>query len=427
MSDPLSVAGSVVGIVSLGLQVAQSLYDYYDAIKGQHSDVSRTTYRLDNLLQVLDSLRSELSNRSFRTTEEDLVRSIETSIRQCEDCIRELEHEAAKFAKLPSNGFKSAAQVMGRRLAYPIRQSTLLKLEENIEDTLVHLSLALQSLQQKTINHIKGGLADVKVVLELVRASQLSGELQDWLKAPDASINFNEACRKRHQGTGLWFIESEVYAAWLKNPASFLWLRGFAGCGKSVLCSTVIQQVVRYRSCDPKIGIAFFFFTFNDKAKQDTSSMLQALVLQLSGQLDGSPDALIQLRNSYRNTTPPDYALLDCLHQLILEFQHVYIFLDALDESPRQTHRQDMLQSLESIRQWSEDRLHLLVTSRDEVDIRMELSATPEETIILKNDGIDKDIATFISQHLRSNRRLRQWESSFERIENALVGKASGV
>ena len=48
-----------------------------------------------------------------------------------------------------------------------------------------------------------------------------------------------------------------------------MWLNGFAGSGKSVLCSTAIQFALRYRKSDPKVGIAFFYFTFNDESKQE--------------------------------------------------------------------------------------------------------------------------------------------------------------
>ncbi len=56
-----------------------------------------------------------------------------------------------------------------------------------------------------------------------------------------------------------------------------MWLNGFAGSGKSVLCSTAIQFALRHRRSDPNVGIAFFYFTFNDESKQDVSAMLRAL------------------------------------------------------------------------------------------------------------------------------------------------------
>lgn len=432
MADPLSVAGSVVGIISLSLQVTQSLYDYYASVTSQHSDVAHVARKLKNLSELIECLHSELNSRTFRADEKDLLNKIERAVQECEEYIQELKQEAEKFEKTPPDSLGAAFKATGRRVAYPFRQSTLIKLEEDIRELVDQLSLALQLLQQKVIDHVQDDVEDIKAVVELIRASQISSKIHAWLKAPDATIEFNEACKKKHAGTGLWFVKSPSFLDWLEHehpnhPNPFLWLQGFAGCGKSVLSSTAIQYTLRYRRSNPQIGIAFFYFTFNNKDKQDASAMLRALVLQLSGQLGDSPPALVQLHQRYRNATPPDQALLDCLHQLVRAFRHVYILLDALDESPRGKLREAVLDIINDIRAWQEPDLHILVTSRDEVDIREGLPATTEETIQMRNYGIDGDIALFVSQHLRHNRRLRKWQDYYEMIEQVLIEKANGV
>ncbi|RYP57562.1 hypothetical protein DL770_010640 [Monosporascus sp. CRB-9-2] len=426
-ADPLSVAGSVVGIISLGLQVTQYLFDYYTAVNDLHSNITHTTQKLEQLLGLLEALRHQIDGRKYRADEQHLLKKIESPIQQCEECIQELNDEAGKFKQKSAGNVLSAAKVTARRVAYPFRQSTLQKLDEDIDELVGQLSLALQLLQQKDIGCVQNDIEDVKALLNLVRTSQVSSTICEWLKAPDATINFNEASKKKHPGTGLWFVRGPHFTSWLEKPNSFLWLVGFAGCGKSVLCSTAIQHTFRYRRSNPRIAIAFFFFTFNDNDKQDTSAMLRALVLQLSSQLDSQHALLSRLHESYRNATPPDQALLDCLHQLVRAFRDVYIILDALDESPRDKRRDPMLQVLDDLRTWSEPGLHLLVTSRDEVDIREELHALPEEIISMRNDAIDRDIASFISQHLRDNRRLRKWEEFYDRIESVLTERADGV
>jgi ankyrin repeat domain-containing protein 50 len=293
------------------------------------------------------------------------------------------------------------------------------------------LSLALQVLQQKDISNVQDDIEDAKAVLDLVRAGQISSTIRDWLKAPDATINYNEACKVKHLGTGLWLVNGPFFSAWLAKPKSFLWLNGFAGCGKSTLCSTSIQYAFRHRRSNPRIGIAFFFFKFNDESKQDASAMLRALVLQLSSQLNDNHALLSGLYDRYRNATPPGHDLEDCLHQLVRAFEHVYIILDALDESPRTKHRRGVFEALVIIREWLEPGLHLLVTSRDEADIRGvlhdELCASPDEIVSMKNDSVDSDIASFISSYLKSNRRLRKWEKYHDQIEKALTERAIGV
>jgi ankyrin repeat domain-containing protein 50 len=430
MADPLSVAASVTGLISLGIQVTQSLVDFYTAYKNQKSDVVHTTQKLNRLLDVLEILR-EQTDRTFEPDEHSLVHTIESYIQACDDYIKELRTENNKFEKRTDNTVKGAALTAARRVAYPFRQSTLQKLDEDIDETLAHLSLALQALQQKEIANVQDDIEDIKILLELVRADQISLKIRDWLQAPDTSVELNKACKKRHPTTGLWFVRGSSFSSWLERPNSFVWLHGFAGCGKSVLSSTAIQYAFRHRRSNPHIGIAFFFFVFDDDSKQDTSAMLRALILQLSSQLSDNHGLLSRLHNNYRNAIPPDQVLLDCLHQFVRTFKDVYIILDALDESPQDTHRGDMLQALADLRTWSEPGLHLLVTSRDELDIRdmlyNEFDDLQNEAISMKNDFVNEDIASFIAGSLRNDRRLRRWADYHDQIEKALVERAEGV
>jgi ankyrin repeat domain-containing protein 50 len=421
MADPLSVAGSVVGVISLGITVTKSLVDFYTTARDQKSNVSHTAGKLNRLHGILQILGGQLTDRKFGADRASLVNDIERCVRACEEHICELQTE--------NNKFKDHSTA--RRLAYPFRQSTLQKLDEDIDEAVSHLSLALQLLQQKDIGKVQDDIDDAKSLLSLVRADQISSSIRDWLGAPDASVEYNNACKKRHPGTGLWFVQGLHFHSWLETPNSFLWLNGFAGCGKSVLCSTAIQHAFRHRRSSPRVAIAFFFFAFDDQSKQDASAMLRALVLQLSSQLKDNHSLLSRLHDIYRNTRLPDHALVDCLHQLARMFDCVYIFLDALDESPRDKHRADVLQTLADLRAWSESGLHLLVTSRNETDIRdvlcMELGASLDEIISMKNESVDRDIAAFTSQHLRGNRRLRKWKDYHDLIETKFAERAKGV
>ncbi|VUC23020.1 unnamed protein product [Clonostachys rosea] len=347
--DGLSIAGSVAGLVSLGIQVTQTLVDFYSAYKDQNSDIAYALRKLSNLIGVLESLRAQTS-RMFHVDEKNLLSSIEASVNGCELLIKELQQETEKFQRAGS--IQVAARTAAYRATYPFRRSTLLKLEENIDETVAHLSLALQVLGQKQNSSVQDHIGETKELLALIRSDQLSSKIQKWLKAPDASVNYNQACAKCHPGTGLWFVKGAMFDSWLTDRNSRIWLSGFAGCGKSVLCSTAIRA-----------------------------------------------------------------------------FDEVYILLDALDESPRNKHRMDVLQALVDIQAWQEPGLHILITSRDEIDIREGLNVPQSQILFLKNKSIDSDIASFISKRLRESKKIaiEKWSEHFDQIETALANGANGV
>ncbi|KAF4852504.1 Ankyrin repeat and KH domain-containing protein 1 [Colletotrichum siamense] len=413
MSDPLSVVGSVVGIVSLGIQVTQTLYNYYNAFANAESDVAHILTKLESLLELLDSLHRQLKDRRFRSNDRHLLALVEKHVQECEDCIEDLRDHAEKFGDLQPKDNLAIAKALGRRLAYPFREKTLRRLREDVAEVFSRMSSASQQLQLNDTSNIRNEVEEIQTLMDLVRASQVDNKVFEWLKAPDATIDFNEACKKKHPGTGLWFVQGPAYKSWLEIPGSFLWLSGFAGCGKSVSAPRL------------SIAIAFFFFSFTDVGKQSVSSMLRSLVLQLFGQLNGGCNYVMRLRDTYRNSTPPDQVLIDCLLELSRLFKDTYIMIDAIDESPCDENREAVLETLLLLRH--KPGLHLLVTSRDETDIRETLNPSLKQHVTMKNLSVDEDIARYISEHLRKTARLLKWSKEFARIETALTKRANGV
>ena len=63
-----------------------------------------------------------------------------------------------------------------------------------------------------------------------------------WLSAPDPSINFNAALKRRHMDTGLWLLGNQQFRDWQAAPGSFLWLHGIPGCGSCLLPFTTSRS-----------------------------------------------------------------------------------------------------------------------------------------------------------------------------------------
>jgi ankyrin repeat domain-containing protein 50 len=423
MTDPLSVTASIVGLLSLGIQVSEALCRFYTSFKGQDTEIARTVDKLGNLSVIFRSIETALQSR----LDDDLTRTIHQSVGNCSDIITELQDEYKHFQAPFPSGIKGTIKASSRRVSYPFRRSTLQKLDEDIQEIRDSLSVALEVLHLGEQKKLQSDITDVKLVLEHIQGSQISSSTRDWLKAPDATLNHNAACAKRYSGTGLWFIEGNCFTTWMTQNNSFLWLSGFAGCGKSVLCSTAIQQTYRQQLLRADVGIAFFYFAFSDESKQDESGMLRALLLQLAGQHQECQTDLNNLHLLYTPGTPPVRVLLEQLRRTVQKFQHVHIFLDALDECPQDGGRDRVLEIVREMREWHLPGLHLLVTSRDELDIRKSLSPSQDEDVVLRNSEIDRDISNFISFQLRTNQHLQKWQNYHDQIQQALSERAQGM
>ncbi|KAJ5725195.1 NACHT nucleoside triphosphatase [Penicillium malachiteum] len=427
MADPLSIASGIAGLLSLGIQVTQSLVEFYTTYKNQDNDVAKVTQNLDNLQNLFRALDAAVEERRTQANTQDLLQEIEKAVLKCEEIIIELRSECDRFNKDSNVGLKDLIKVTGRRAAYPFRKSTLQKLEEDVGEIRENLSFGLNVLQLKSQTQIQADLSDIKSLVERTNASQISFTIRCWLMAPDASLNHNTACAKSHPKTGLWFVNGYQFRTWLKEPSSFLWLNGFAGCGKSVLCSTTIQNTFHEMKDEHAVGIAFFYFSFTDQTKQDDNGMLRTLLLQLSAQLPDGEKDLEQLYMLNKSGSPSVDKLLALLRSFLERFRDTYILLDALDESPRDCQREGVLKAIQVIRDWLMPGVHLLVTSRNELDIRESLKPSCSQDVPLRNPEVDRDIADFVSYQLENDAKVQKWKSRHEEIKNKMATDAQGV
>ncbi|OBT38491.1 hypothetical protein VE00_11148 [Pseudogymnoascus sp. WSF 3629] len=180
-------------------------------------------------------------------------------------------------------------------------------------------------------------------------------------------------------------IQSRVYSKWKRNASSFIWLYGIPGCGKTILSSTVTQDILLYCTNDPGKVVAYFYFDFTDADKQKPELMVRSLISQLSEQCIRMPLALEALYSSCDkgNRQPSLDALMNVLQQMLLEFPQSYLILDALDEC---ANRAKLLSILEQIAGWQLEEMRVLVTSWKERDIESSL-----DEIRLSNDkGLKK-------------------------------------
>lgn len=81
-----------------------------------------------------------------------------------------------------------------------------------------------------------------------------------WLDPPSPVYNHLDASAKHRQETGSWLLNSSEFIEWKKSPGSVLWIQGAAGCGKTVLCSTIIDKLTDECEGQANSGIAYFYF-----------------------------------------------------------------------------------------------------------------------------------------------------------------------
>ncbi|KAL1852487.1 hypothetical protein Daus18300_012168 [Diaporthe australafricana] len=160
------------------------------------------------------------------------------------------------------------------------------------------------------------------------------------------------------------------YSAWKIDRGSFLWLYGIPGCSKTILSSTVIENL---KQSEPSsTSLLYHYFDFADGEKQNLGKAVRSLLGQIYNK---KPDVREYLDSLYAscdngNRQPSDDALRKAVQSMIQHTGEVWIVLDALDECQIREEFSDI-----GLLSWIKDlhkcpgSTHLLVTSHPEQDI----------------------------------------------------------
>ena len=146
MSDPLSITGTTVGIISLGLTVCQGLIDYVDGLRCRKDDIESTLRHINCLRETFVIIESAISNLSrdhsaATAAVDESLRLLEENLHRLWLVLNELRKEA-----FPSDNFNSKVAAQARKLSYPFRRTNLRRLETSVHDLNGTLQTVLQAL-----------------------------------------------------------------------------------------------------------------------------------------------------------------------------------------------------------------------------------------------------------------------------------------
>jgi NACHT domain len=203
-----------------------------------------------------------------------------------------------------------------------------------------------------------------------------------------------------------------------------LWLHSIPRCGKTILCSTIIESVKDF-SRSKNSRYAYYYFDFNDAEKQNVKGLLRSLLTQLALLREDIGDDILKLysENGLGMQEPGQTGLALTLFSVLQKLGRTYLLIDALDECSQ---RESLLQLISEIKNRCSS-VSILVTSRNEYDIELSLK---DIAICLgvQSTVVDEDIQIYVQSRLMADSKLRRWPQVVkEEIKQSLVEKAHGM
>lgn len=176
-----------------------------------------------------------------------------------------------------------------------------------------------------------------------------------------------------------------------------------------------------YTSSNATPAVIYFYCDFKDSLKQTTVGLLGSLIAQLIQKKSEIPD---DIENLYQRCDggekPPSVSNLGrCLYSIVKEFSKVVVIIDALDEC---VERDSLFEKLE----WLQGNTNLLITSRGELEIKLQFENLP--SLEMREEDVSPDIKLFVSSELMRQPKLRRLKLATKlEITSSLTKGANGM
>ena len=181
---------------------------------------------------------------------------------------------------------------------------------------------------------------------------------------------------------------------------------------------------------DPRVGIAFFFFSF--QTESTPIQILSILIKQLCRRTREIPKHILELytRCTYDDLAPRLAELEHHFEKTIGCFDQVFLVVDAMDEC-KKDHRKGLLSYIVRLFGSSPGKLKLFVTGRPETDIKEALRSETFKSIRIEATMVTADTASYVAHELENRHHpyynVRMDFSLKKQVEHALVSQANGM
>ena len=184
-------------------------------------------------------------------------------------------------------------------------------------------------------------------------------------------------------------------------------------------------------------SMAYYYFDFRDTEKQNRRNLILSLLSQLSACSDLCCYMLHRIYVTHDNGAhkPTDDVLIQCLKETLTlsNDRPIYIIMDALDECPNTfglpSPQEVVLDFVKELVKLSLPNLHICITSRPEIDIRIVIEPLTTRRVSLHDEtGQKKDIAEYVGSVVRSNTRMGKWREEDQKLViETLSERADGM
>ncbi|KAF9776229.1 hypothetical protein IL306_005621, partial [Fusarium sp. DS 682] len=235
-----------------------------------------------------------------------------------------------------------------------------------------------------TLTRGHGWHDEIRRVLERINEevrAEARRQVRTWLSSCPPDERYHDSLQKKLPGTCDWILDRAVFIRWLAGRSTnrkLLWVNGYAGFGKTILCAHLVDHL----SSTLSAPVAHFFFSSDHTSREDPFLALRSWISQIISQND---DAFEHARQSWISDVDllaTRGTIITLFKQLLRDIPGCILIADGLDECTHLNNSSTLIAKFlrDVVDAVAGTETRVLFVSRDEPDIRDALTNGTRET-----------------------------------------------
>lgn len=142
MAEPIGLAASVAGLISLGLQITGGIVTYVNALEGRQDDLASVKRQNDAFAATLNIVRAASSR--FQGHQHD--QTIKLNLVSCETELHALEELLANLADCDTATWRHRLKNKTKKLTYAFHQSKVQQMLQRLQHANENIQLVVTAL-----------------------------------------------------------------------------------------------------------------------------------------------------------------------------------------------------------------------------------------------------------------------------------------
>ncbi|OIW26077.1 hypothetical protein CONLIGDRAFT_656648 [Coniochaeta ligniaria NRRL 30616] len=432
--DPLSITASLIAII----QLTSTLLEYLNSVKDAPKGRAQCAIEASNLYNLLTVLRYRMEESSSNEPWFNALKALGIHHGPLDQYRHALEQILEKTSG------SSSARKLGSSLLWPFKKEDVKDLLVRIERLKTVISIALEMDHFKLSQAIKAdmrtiqdGTEGIKVDTETIRKAlpvlenkldrirdthqgdRLS-EISEWISSANFGPQHADFITGKQDGTGVWFLESPAFVAWLQGSSETLFCPGIPGAGKTMIAAITVDHLLRTMQSD-SIGVAFVYCNYKNDVDLTATGFLASILKQLLSSQTAIPDQITGMyhRHRDRGTDPTLEDISTALLSVLDMYSRTYIVIDALDECPENKGARTQLIKIIRMLQ-AKANVCSMFTSRFLPDIQSEFASV----LTLEITANDSDVQRFLEGQIHRLPKCIQRDEEMQTLVKTRIAKA---